>query len=528
MTAPITNNEPVTFTEQQVKATALTLPSDVLAWEIIQKYFPVERSAIAPVCKTWTVESDRTELTEEDQKNHDLVHFAQLVGTQIPALAGYLKKLELHEPLSTDRLQMLRDRKKTNSDAKKISYWMHANKKFFGDDLGSCPHDSIYRTMDLSSQNFRYIPEEIGLFTGLRCLYLQNNALKTLPKSIGALSSLWTLDLTGNRFEALPKELESIPFLHDVRLDNNKFPSKRTLLRRIALVCSVICGILSLISPIKSICSLVTRSFAVLAAGDTGVSNLSRKGTLRGAASLIAGIAPPIIGLVGLILGSPLIVAIALMVSSGFQLINLGKAIKEKDPFKALLIFGFMLINALTLTGMLAGYWQFMAAAASLSALMMLIMGCIACAHVKNGGDVIDVLSYFALSGVSIGSAVMVSEFTTPSPAGHFTITNDHKEPLVLKDSHGNTVAVIAPGETAQFEARDDIYYQGDCEDNITAAWLQDDSGNKYFADSAWGYEHVVKDPMSVADFPTLPVGTPSLSPNWEASYKPWMQYVKA
>ena len=62
-------------------------------------------------------------------------------------------------------------------------------------------------TLDLSINELKRLPAEIGKLTNLTLLDLSENQLKTLPAEIGKLTNLTTLDLSGNPLETPPLEI---------------------------------------------------------------------------------------------------------------------------------------------------------------------------------------------------------------------------------------------------------------------------------------------------------------------------------
>jgi Leucine-rich repeat (LRR) protein len=74
-----------------------------------------------------------------------------------------------------------------------------------------------------------YIPEELGLLTGLEKLVLRDNYLKgRIPKSLGGMTHLKVLDLSGNQFMgSIPIELGSLVQLESLFLQSNRFHGSR-------------------------------------------------------------------------------------------------------------------------------------------------------------------------------------------------------------------------------------------------------------------------------------------------------------
>ncbi|CAN0418699.1 unnamed protein product, partial [Ectocarpus sp. 13 AM-2016] len=69
-----------------------------------------------------------------------------------------------------------------------------------------------------------YLPETIGLATGLRTLNLQGNCLRDIPNGLCLLQILETLDLAQNMLvnESLPKEIGGLKKLRRLDLASNR------------------------------------------------------------------------------------------------------------------------------------------------------------------------------------------------------------------------------------------------------------------------------------------------------------------
>lgn len=80
---------------------------------------------------------------------------------------------------------------------------------------------SSLRTIDLTGNSLKSLPEAIGGWKGLQNLLCAQNALTELPESIGQLVALQRLALSENRLRALPVELSQLGKLKTLQLEGN-------------------------------------------------------------------------------------------------------------------------------------------------------------------------------------------------------------------------------------------------------------------------------------------------------------------
>ena len=78
------------------------------------------------------------------------------------------------------------------------------------------------QTLDLTGNQLRQLPPEIGQLTSLQTLDLSENELRQLPPEIGQLTSLQTLDLIGNELRQLPPEIGQLTSLQTLNLTVNQ------------------------------------------------------------------------------------------------------------------------------------------------------------------------------------------------------------------------------------------------------------------------------------------------------------------
>jgi small GTP-binding protein len=80
-------------------------------------------------------------------------------------------------------------------------------------------------TLDLSYSELKRLPAEIGRLTNLTTLDLSISELKRLPAEIGKLTNLTTLDLSSNQLRSLPAEIGKLTNLTTLDLSNNQLRS---------------------------------------------------------------------------------------------------------------------------------------------------------------------------------------------------------------------------------------------------------------------------------------------------------------
>ncbi|ELA41326.1 uncharacterized protein VICG_01566, partial [Vittaforma corneae ATCC 50505] len=87
--------------------------------------------------------------------------------------------------------------------------------------------------LELSLNNLKTLPPEIGELKNLQHLDLYGNRLRTLPYEVEELKNLQHLDLYGNRLRTLPYEVEELKNLQHLDLGHNKFESFPTVIRKL-------------------------------------------------------------------------------------------------------------------------------------------------------------------------------------------------------------------------------------------------------------------------------------------------------
>ncbi|CAD6216360.1 GSCOCG00004513001-RA-CDS [Cotesia congregata] len=80
----------------------------------------------------------------------------------------------------------------------------------------------ILRTLDLSQNSFKVLPDEIGIYSILKQLNLSHNKLQGLPETIGNLVKLEILNASFNQLKSLPESLSNLSHLKQVNLSENQ------------------------------------------------------------------------------------------------------------------------------------------------------------------------------------------------------------------------------------------------------------------------------------------------------------------
>ena len=80
-------------------------------------------------------------------------------------------------------------------------------------------------TLDLSGNNLRSLPAEIGQLDNLKTLYLSGNSLSSVPAEIGQLTNLMDLYLNSNSLSSVPAEIGQLTNLMDLYLNSNSLSS---------------------------------------------------------------------------------------------------------------------------------------------------------------------------------------------------------------------------------------------------------------------------------------------------------------
>ncbi|XP_066147793.1 E3 ubiquitin-protein ligase LRSAM1-like isoform X2 [Euwallacea fornicatus] len=77
------------------------------------------------------------------------------------------------------------------------------------------------KVLNISHNQFEYLPSDIGLLTNLEEFYLDNNKLKSLPNSLCNLVNLKCLGLNNNKLKLLPDDIGNLSSLKMLNLEGN-------------------------------------------------------------------------------------------------------------------------------------------------------------------------------------------------------------------------------------------------------------------------------------------------------------------
>lgn len=95
------------------------------------------------------------------------------------------------------------------------------------------------RSLDLSDNRIKDIPNFLSRFSSLKHIILNNNLIIELPNEIGNLTKLETLSLSSNRLQSIPKDLSRLTALRIVNLNDNhltEFPMAMVKLKNLEVL----------------------------------------------------------------------------------------------------------------------------------------------------------------------------------------------------------------------------------------------------------------------------------------------------
>lgn len=288
-------------------------------------------------------------------------------------------------------------------------------------------------------------------------------------------------------------------------------------IQRALFVGIIACAIISLIPNLGWIGSLSTRSLSIAMTSVQTLHLIKNNKDKKQILLNIMRLACVVLGLAGVATHINALSIGALAGDMFFQMVEAGRGAKEKDIYKSLSHFSFLLIDAFAMTALLTGGWQFATTAASLSATAMIVFGlkaiCDACRK-QDLNYVIDAVSYFALAGIGIASAVRSAEILSNKYVRSFYVyKNNTGQEVTFYDKNGNLVAKVEPGEIASFDvAAENTYGDG------FIVKMTGDVTEKFSPVMNQWADVVIQKSMTVAEFPTLPIDSGAVvleEPKW-------------
>lgn len=84
---------------------------------------------------------------------------------------------------------------------------------------------NLLRTLDLSNNKIKCLPNTIGQFTNLKNLLVSEAHLHSIPAEIGALKKLESVNFSMNDLTTLPSSFSDLVNLRTINLSKNKFSS---------------------------------------------------------------------------------------------------------------------------------------------------------------------------------------------------------------------------------------------------------------------------------------------------------------
>lgn len=191
----------------------------------------------------------------------------------------------------------------------------------------------------------------------------------------------------------------------------NNLPEGSPAQRKL-LVAGVVSAAMALMSPLRPTASLALRSIVLLSSAVNMIDAWNQEGVL-GKALHCGKIALLALGIVGLAVASPLLIAASIAADIAIQVFEAARALSDKNYPKACMHMSMILIDALALAAVVTASWKLMAAATGVSAAAMtfLALGAATIGCEKKAPIyAIDALCYTALIAIGLVGADVVGE----------------------------------------------------------------------------------------------------------------------
>lgn len=239
-------------------------------------------------------------------------------------------------------------------------------------------------------------------------------------------------------------------------------------MQRGLLVVTTATAILATIPPLRLAGSLALRSIAFLSSGVNSAGNWEREG-IFGRALGCAKIAVVAVGAIGVVAASPTLIVASVAADIAVQTFELGKAIYNEDPDRALCSLGVIVVDSFVLAAVATGAWPFLVTAAAISAFVMaglaIKAGATSCLN-DDPWMAVDSLCYAALATLGIVNAAMIPSYYRDVPlTWRYNIRNRSDYSVEVYNKHGSVVARVAP--------RDAAYVKIDVKDSIDGEYAK-------------------------------------------------------
>ncbi len=291
-------------------------------------------------------------------------------------------------------------------------------------------------------------------------------------------------------------------------LEKKKYPHAG--LHRLFLVATAGLSIASVIPGARQVSSLALRSVAFFSSSAICADGWDQLDRIDRFLS-VAKIGVVALGFVGVVLSKPVVFVAALASEVGLQVLEIGKALYERDLEKGLTHLGILAIDSFMLAGVVTGSWPLITTAAALSAAAMTGFFLKALAEGEKNNDPwrsFDGVCYAILGATSLVSSIQVSKRVIEgNERAPFRFTNNKDTDVSIYDKKGHLLGTLKPGESGVFETR--IYRCGEREvliRTVDANGVQDGSRVKIHDQDVYLPKKTIP-PMKPHKFPTLPLG---------------------
>lgn len=221
----------------------------------------------------------------------------------------------------------------------------------------------------------------------------------------------------------------------------------RPVIQKTFLAMTAVCSVLSCFRPLRVGTSIGMRSISLLSVGISKPASGKERRVLK-----MAKLANIALGIAAIAASKPLLMVASVAGDLALQIIEGLQALRKREFDKAFMHVGFIVIDSLTLAGIVLGSWKLMVGAAAVSVFAMAAMA--AQANVNGHGD--DGVSYLVMAMTNMIMAFTIAEIK--APAKNVVIKNNDPtgKMIVMKPSGrgtvGGVVAESANGQDVAFK----------------------------------------------------------------------------